>query len=125
MSIQDACPTRSQRRVQEAIRVLLNKMNVEIVEPKQTMADTVCCGDALYPALPLIEVEKAMKTRAAQMPDENVAVYCVSCIKAVAAGGRKPQYVIDLLFGEKTEPQITDIVEWHRQLDEYAGIKSA
>ena len=120
MSIQDACPTRSQARVHKAIRTLLKKMNIEVVEPKRTGTNTICCGDALYPALPVAEVEESMRRRAAEMPEEDVAVYCVSCIKAMAIGGRRPRYMVDMLFGEETEPRVTDTVEWHVQVDEFA-----
>ncbi len=68
MSVQDACPTRSQPRVHEAIRTLLEKMNIEAVEPERTKTNTICCGDALYPARPLADVKAAMIRRAAQMP---------------------------------------------------------
>jgi len=122
MSIQDACPTRSQTRVHKAVRKLLKNMNVEIFEPARTRTSTICCGDALYPARPLNDVEENMKRRAAQMCEEDVAVYCVSCIKAMAIGGKKPRYLVDLLFGEKTEPQVTNTVEWHKQIDEFTSI---
>ena len=122
ISVQDACPTRSQPRVHEAIRTLLKKMNVEVVEPERTKTSTICCGDALFPARPLADVHAMMRSRAASMPEEDVAVYCISCIKSMAIGGRKPRYLVDLLFGEETEPQVTDTVEWHRQIDCFAGI---
>ena len=122
MSIQDACPTRSQPRVQEAIRKLLKKMNIEVIEPERTRMSTICCGDALYPMRPLADVHAMMRSRAAAMPEENVAVYCVSCIKSMAIGGKKPKYVVDLFFGEETDPQITDTAKWHRQIDAFAGI---
>ena len=53
------------------------------------------------------------------MPVEDVVVYCVSCVKSMFIGGKKPRYMMDLLFGEETLPQITDTAEWHRQIDEY------
>ena len=53
------------------------------------------------------------------MPVEDVVVYCVSCVKSMFIGGKKPRYMVDLLFGEETMPQITETVEWHRQIDEY------
>lgn len=122
MSIQDACPTRSQPRVHEAIRMLLEKMNIEVVEPDRTRTSTICCGDALYPTRPLAEVHAMMRNRAAAMPEKDVVVYCVSCIKSMAIGGSKPRYIVDLLFGEETDPQDTDTVEWHKQIDAYACI---
>jgi hypothetical protein len=53
------------------------------------------------------------------MPVEDVVVYCVSCVKSMFIGGKKPRYMVDLLFGEETLPQTTETVEWHGQIDEY------
>ena len=38
------------------------------------------------------------------MPAEDVVVYCVSCAKAMFIGGKRPRYLVDLLFGEATVP---------------------
>ncbi len=120
MSIHDACPTRDQVRVHAAIRTLLERMNIEVVEPKNTGMTATCCGDSLYPGLPVEMVNEQMRTRASEMPVEEVVVYCVSCIKSMSIGGKRPRYIVDLLFGEETVPQTTDTVEWHRELDEYS-----
>jgi Fe-S oxidoreductase len=119
MSIHDACPTRDQVRVHKAIRPLLRRMNIDVVEPERTGTTATCCGDSLYPSLPVEEVNEAMRRRAAEMPVENVVVYCVSCVKSMFIGGRRPRYMVDLLFGEETLPQTTDTIEWHREIDEY------
>jgi hypothetical protein len=34
-------------------------------------------------------------------------------------GGKRPRYMIDLLFGEETVPKTFEPDEWHRQLDDY------
>ena len=36
MTIMDACPTREKEKVQNAIRILLQKMNINLIEPKNT-----------------------------------------------------------------------------------------
>lgn len=77
------------------------------------------CGDVFYPSLPAEEVYGLMKRQADDMPREDVVVYCVSCIKAMHIGGKKPRYLINLLFGETTESQEYSTAEWHCQLDEY------
>jgi hypothetical protein len=46
MAIMDACPTREKEKVQNAIRTVLRKMNITVVEPKKTKAKSVCCGDS-------------------------------------------------------------------------------
>ena len=79
MSIIDACPTRDQPRVHDAVRALLRKMNIVLKEPKDTRTKGNCCGDIFWGELPVEEVKGQMKERAAEMPADDVVVYCVSC----------------------------------------------
>jgi Fe-S oxidoreductase len=119
MTIIDACPTRDQDRIHIAIRKLLEKMNILLVEPANTKTKSICCGDSFYEVIPTKQVEAQMKKRASDMPAEDVVVYCISCTKAMFIGGKKPHYVIDLLFGEDTIHKTLDLDEWHKELDEY------
>jgi hypothetical protein len=48
-----------------------------------------------------------------------VVVYCVSCVVAAAIGGKKPRYLVDLLFGEETVPPSRDLDTWHAALQDY------
>ena len=63
-----------------------------------------------------------MMKRTAEMPEEDVVVYCVSCIKSVFIGGKKPHYLIDLLFGEETLAKTFEPDAWHKELDEYIAV---
>jgi Fe-S oxidoreductase len=119
MTILDACPTRDQARVHDAVRRLLGKMSIVLVEPRATRERGVCCGDSLWGKVPAEQVVAQMIQRASEMPRPEVVVYCVSCIKAMANGGRRPRYLVDLLCGEETDPQTRDPGQWHAQLDEY------
>jgi len=119
MTIIDACPTRDQERVHNAIRTLLTRMNISINEPKNTRTKSVCCGDSLYGEIPTDQLKQHMIKRTAELPEEDVAVYCVSCTKSVFTGGKKPHYMIDLLFGEDTFPKTIDPDQWHKELDDY------
>lgn len=60
-----------------------------------------------------------MIKRTYEMPVDDVEVYCVSCSKSVFVGGKKPHYMIDLLFNEETIPKTFDPDEWHKELDVY------
>lgn len=119
MTVHDACPTRTEERVHNAVRALLRRMNIDVVEPERTRTNAVCCGDSFFRALPADEVKEQMKNRASQMPVEDVAVYCVSCVKSMHIGGKTPRYLVDLLFSEPTEPGIFEPDEWHRELQAY------
>jgi Fe-S oxidoreductase len=119
MSILDACPTREQERVHKAIRILLKRMNITLVEPKNTRTKSTCCGDSFYGVIPTEKVKELMVKRAAEMPVEDVVVYCISCIKSMFNGGKKPKYLIDLLFNEETVPKTFEPDEWHKELTDY------
>ena len=122
MSIIDACPTRDQEGVHVAIRTLLNKMNITLVEPKNTMTKSTCCGDSFYGIIPTDKLKAQMKKRTSEMPLDDVVVYCISCIKSVFIGGKKPHHLVDLLFNEETLPQTYEPDDWHKQLDDYIEV---
>jgi len=119
MTIHDACPTRTEERVHNAVRKLLARMKIKVVEPKATRTSAICCGDSFYGKLPIEQVKEQMKKRSNQMPCENVVVYCVSCIKSMYIGGKKPRYLVDLLFGEKTLISTYEPDQWHSELQEF------
>ena len=119
MSIQDPCPVRPRTGIHNAVRSLLRKMNISIVETKHHGENSICCGDGLYPDAPIDIIHNQMKTRADSMPCEEVCVYCVSCIKSMHIGGKKPRYLVDLIMNDSTEPQVFDTEQWHGILQEY------
>jgi Fe-S oxidoreductase len=122
MAILDACPTREKVIVHEAIRTLLGKMNIKVIEPKKTGTRSTCCGDSFFGVIPVEAVKKQMRKRTAEMPREEVVVYCISCIKSVHIGGKSPHYLVDLLFGEETQPGTFEPVEWHNELNEFINV---
>lgn len=117
MSVLDACPARKYDKMQKAVRSLLRKMNITVVEPERTMGNGKCCGDSFYGTLPKDEVIGKMRERADEMPAENVAVYCVSCVKAIKNGGKQPNYLPSLLFGAETVTAECDPDLWHSELN--------
>ncbi|MBS3872098.1 MAG: (Fe-S)-binding protein [Firmicutes bacterium] len=119
MTVQDACPTRTEDRVHIAIRRLLERMNISVRETDSSRATAVCCGDSFYGVLPVDEVKERMRRRAEAMPVPEVVVYCVSCIKSMHIGGKTPRYIVDLLFGESTEIGTSEPDAWHAELNHY------
>jgi hypothetical protein len=108
MTIIDACPTRNQDRIHDAVRALAGKMNISVVEPAKTRQQSTCCGDIFFGQLPTEHVIDLMKAKALEMPMEDVLVYCVSCSKSMFIGGKRPRYLVDLLFAEETIPKTYD-----------------
>jgi hypothetical protein len=119
MSIIDACPVRDQVRVHDAVRSVLHKMKITLVEPESTRTKSICCGDSFWDQIPPDEVKNQMIQRTAEMPLKDVVVYCVSCSKSIFIGGKTPHYLIDLLFNQDTIPKTLEPDQWHKELDDY------
>ena len=119
LSVHDSCSYRPKPQVHTAVRSLLKKMNVKIVESQFSGTNSICCGDNFYPKLPIEKVNEFQKMRAGQMPCQNVAVYCVSCIKSMTIGGKTAHYMVDLLLDEPTDPQDTNLETYHLALQNY------
>ncbi len=119
MTLHDPCPIRTVDCVHEVVRFLLKRMNIHVVETAKNRSNSVCCGDSFYPALPVEEVNEKMRERAQSMPCDEVCVYCISCIKSMHIGGKKPRYLLDLLFNQSTQSGVYDTAEWHSLLQEF------
>lgn len=121
MAVHDACPTRGEPRLHEAVRTLLTRMHIRAAEPEFTMGNQRCCGDSSDSEQPLPEIYARMKARADEMPAEDVCVYCVSCLRAMHVGGKTPRYLPDLLFDEPTDPAVHSETSVYRRLEALRG----
>ena len=119
MSIQDTCSARSHPEYLATIRRLLERMNIQLVEPAKTGQRAKCCGQVFYGKLDINKVEGQMKIRANEMPCEDVVVYCASCIMSMTVGGKQPRYILDLLFNEPTEMRNAEVDSWNKQLKHF------
>ena len=119
MSIQDTCSGRTDELYLNTIRTLLKRMNINIVEAEKSGKRGKCCGQTLYGKVPLEKVEAYMASRAQEMPEENVVVYCASCVQSISVGNKHPRFIIDLLFNEPTEADQSGIVSWNKRLIDF------
>ena len=122
MSIHDTCSGRADDRYLNTVRKLLQRMNIRVAEPERSGKRGICCGSSLYGKLPIEKVTEFMKKRADQMPCEDVVVYCPTCVQSIAIGGKRPRYILDLLFGRETSPSVgssDSIDEWKKDLGKY------
>ena len=116
MSIQDTCSGRTDDLYLNTIRTLLKRMNIHIVEAAKSGKRGKCCGQTLYGKVPQEKVEAYMVSRAQEMPEEDVVVYCASCIQGISLGKKRARFIIDLLFNEPTEADTAGIVSWNNRL---------
>jgi Fe-S oxidoreductase len=119
VSIQDPCSFRQKPQVHKAVRNILHKMGIKIIESQFNGTKSICCGDSFYNKIPLTQVCDHQKKRASQMPCQDVLVYCVSCMISIKMGGKKPHNLVDLLLSEATDPHDLEIVSFNDALGEY------
>ena len=121
IAIQDCWRAYDRRSVQDALRSIMRKMNIEVVELPENHENTKFCGTDLLNPCTDIEKELAPKRyvedggamyqpaseeeqmhylqqHCAQIPTERVACYCTSCLYGIARGGKQPVHIIELLF---------------------------
>lgn len=116
VSVQDSCSYRPKPQVHKAVRTLLKRMNIQVVETKAHGTQSICCGDNFYTRIPDIEVRAFQKTRVSQMPCNDVVVYCVSCIKSMSIGGKTAHHLLDLILEQPTFVGETDLETYHTSI---------
>lgn len=122
MTLQDCWRSYDNPKEQEAVRALMHKMNIEIVELKENHADTKFCGiSTLRPAparnlkmAPKRFVEDApglfkphtseeqkvaMQEYCKQIQTEKVVAYCHYCTEGFRLTGLKNYHLAELVFG--------------------------
>lgn len=119
VSIHDSCSFRKKPQVHAAIRSILRKMNIQIIEAEFSGMKSICCGDNFYGHIPSDKVMELQKKRAAGMPCDDVVVYCIGCVYSMTVGGKKAHYLPDLIFNLKTEPMNETLEEYHNHLEAY------
>ena len=121
MALQDCWIAGDCPATHEAVRSLLQKMNVRVVELPENRAGSRFCGmntlgpatesnkglaphrwvevkDAQCADLPENERAAALRAHAESLPTKDVACYCKFCADGLAAGGAQPTHLIQLLF---------------------------
>ena len=123
VTVQDCWRTRDRYLEQEAVRSLLQKMNIKFVEAKANHAATQFCGSTLYREqpkknaifapkhyveqavgkfLPHSEEEQIaiMKEYCSQFTTKTVVCYCHYCLEGLIQGGVNGVHLAHLLFAK-------------------------
>lgn len=122
IALQDCWRSHDNRSEQEAVRILLRKMNADIVELEERREKTHFCGISLYMPAPKRNLELApkrfvenapgkfiqrtkeeqrqlMREHCEKIPVDTVTAYCHYCVKGLRVGGKPARHLAALLFG--------------------------
>lgn len=124
MSLQDCWRSYDNRSEQAAVRALLQKMNVDIVEQEENYEKTNFCGVTLYAPAPKRNLNLApkrfienaqgkfiphtkeeqlqrMKEHCQKITTDEVITYCHYCTIGLKFGGKRARHLASLLFDIK------------------------
>jgi hypothetical protein len=124
ITLQDCWRSFDNKAEQDAVRLLLHKMNIDIVELEENYKKTQFCGISTYmPSSPRNlklapkrfvenaqgkfiphtneEQEKLMKEYCEKITTEKIAVYCHYCAKGLKLGGKTAIHLGALLFNSE------------------------
>lgn len=122
IALQDCWRAYDKRSEQDAVRELMRKMNIRVVELPENYEKTCFCGTGVLQMPPDYYHELApkrfgkdapnhffqpytdedkierMRVHCADITTEKVACYCVACANGINLGGKKSVHVMELLF---------------------------
>ena len=124
VSVQDCGRSYDRGDLHDAIRSLLAKMNVRVVEAPDAREKTTYCGAAGMKAIPEMdagfapqrytqdaptrgmfvpcdedEIPARLKSHADEIPADDVVCYCTACHAGLEQGGKRAVNLIELVFG--------------------------
>ena len=124
MGIQDCGRAYDRAEVQDAVRSLLRKMGIEVVELPDAKEKSRFCGLSFFWELPDMdasfapkryvedgakrglftpkepdEIQSEMERHCAAIEPDEVACYCFSCDKGLEAGGKDAVNILELVSG--------------------------
>ena len=121
VTVQDCWRSADRSREQDAVRLLLEKMNIEYIEAAQNHGETEFCGASLYRPQPprnpklapkhyaeravgkfiphtVEEQEEIMREYCRQFTTDKVLCYCHYCLEGLLMGGVEGIHIAHLLF---------------------------
>lgn len=124
MGIQDCGRAYDRPAVQDAIRSLMCKMDIEVVELPDAREKSRFCGPAFLKAVPKQdasfapwryvedaaergifvahepdEIQRLLEEHCAAIEPDEVVCYCTACDMGLEAGGKHPVNIIELVSG--------------------------
>ncbi len=124
MTLQDCWRCYDSRAEQDAVRKILKKMNVDIVELEENYEKTRFCGTSVH--IPLVkengmyapkrfiedaegmfipktseEQKELMVKHCELITTDKVVCYCVPCTKGIRIGGKQGIHLMDLMLGKE------------------------
>ncbi|WP_419659055.1 4Fe-4S ferredoxin iron-sulfur binding domain protein [Desulfosarcina variabilis str. Montpellier] len=126
LAIHDPCTSRDAPGVQEAVRRLVDRLNVSAEELDLGRERTECCGfgGLMENANPDL-AKKVTETRSRRSNSDYLA-YCAMCRDVLAGVGKRTVHLLDLMFPDQdvADPAARPRTGWSRRRENRQQLKS-
>jgi NADPH-dependent glutamate synthase beta subunit-like oxidoreductase len=107
LAVQDACTTRHEPDIQDAVRGILTKLGYEIEELLYSKELTKCCGYGGLTSFANPQLaDKVVEERISESTTDYVA-YCAMCRDSFASHGKRTFHLLDLIYGTELDKAAT------------------
>lgn len=101
-ALHDPCPIRKRKEIHEAVRELLDDIELHFEEFEYNKEKTLCCGAGAMVKLTETKLAlKQMEKRVNQTKCSHIVTYCESCVESMIDGGKPAVHVLDLIFNSE------------------------
>lgn len=105
MMLHDPCAARNNENDHEAVRSIMQKLGIKVVEFENSRKKTLCCGKLnMTMALDRDKGMAILEKRSAQCKTQKVASYCASCVHSFDMAGKQGMYISELMLSKKSKP---------------------
>ena len=105
MMIHDPCTARNNTADHEAVRNIMRKLGIDVLEFENNREKTLCCGKInMTMALDNEKGMKLLEKRASQCKTSDVVSYCASCVHSFGLAGKNGIHVAELIISKKLNP---------------------
>jgi Fe-S oxidoreductase len=99
LAVHDPCGTRADGDIQDAVRLILVGLGVQVEELDQARELTTCCGYGGLQSFANPEVAGKTVVRRIGESEADYVTYCAMCRDNFSAKGKRSLHVLDLVFG--------------------------
>ncbi|MDR3542187.1 MAG: heterodisulfide reductase-related iron-sulfur binding cluster [Desulfosporosinus sp.] len=99
VAVQDACTTRHEPVIHDAVRQILTKLGYELEELPYSKELTKCCGYGGLTSFANPELAKKIVEERISESSTDYVAYCAMCRDNFAAQGKRTFHLLDLIFG--------------------------
>jgi len=103
VAVQDACTTRHEPVIHEAVRSLLTKLGYDVEELPYNKELTKCCGFGGLTSFVNPELGKEIVQERISESTTDYVAYCAMCRDNFASQGKRTFHLLDLIFGTNLE----------------------